>query len=397
MKFPPVRASLGSLVPILALLAACAPAPSPASSIDQASTQVAPADAPSPGAGLAFRLSESQDPARPYFHDFGVVPEGAILHHTFVLENRDPRRVEIQKIDPACGCTVARLAKELPDGTLEAALTDQPGRLLVLEPGEAMHVALEVDTDEVRTKNVPKLFMVRVSSDSVTTPFVTLECHLVVREHFQVSPATLDLRTLPAGGSGEGVITIKSMAPDYHMLGDLGPLPEGVTAELARSPIVGDDLNVWTLKAGFLPPLEPGPKSAELRVHTLDQNGEPAEDLVIMMTANVTQAINVYPGRLILRPGPKGQPTQVLAELVAHLPGQRLNVLGFTIEGEQSEALSFSAEPYQPASDGTSQRWNLALGVQQPPSVPSFTGTVILELDSPSTPRYEIPYVGLGF
>ncbi len=390
MRIPPMWALWACTLVPFALLGACD------GQSDQALLQVVQAPQEK-GGGLQFRLTEGQDQARPNYHDFGTVPEGSILQHAFILENTDPRPVEVQKIDPACGCTVARLGKELPDGSLEPAISDQPNRLMVLAPGEAMHVALTVDSDEVRQKNRDKLFMVRITTDSVTNPFITLECHLIVRQHFQVAPEAIDLGDVPIGGGGEGLVTIKSIGPIFHQLVDLGPVPDGVFAQLEVNPMTTDDFYIWTLKAGFEAPMEAGRKAAEIRIRTVDSEGQPAPDLVVNLTATATEDIRVYPPKLVLRPAPKGGNSVVHAELAAHLAGQRLNVIGYSILGSSADDLTVTAQAFQPMPDGTSSRWDISLETRTTPRESSFSGTIVLELDDPSTPRLEIPYVGLGF
>lgn len=391
MSFPLPKALCGALLALLTLTGACGGEP------DAEPSEVQTSAASPSGEGLVFLPVEGQDPERPNYHDFGTVPEGSVLHHSFLLENRDPRPVEIQKIDPACGCTVAQLSKVRADGTEERHLTEQPNLLLRLAPGETMRVALEVDSDEVRQKNRDKLFMVRITSDSITTPFITLECHLIVRQLFQVSPAPLDLREIPMGGGGELTATIKAMGPDLHRVVGVGPLPEGVFAELAVSPMSGDDLLLWTLRAGFEPGLRAGRHNAEIHLETVDPEGAPGNDLVLQLSATATPDIVVRPERLMLRPGAKGGPAEMHAELAARLAGQRLNVTGFSVTGEQADKLEFHAEPYQPFPDGTSPRWNLVLRTIGTPTTANFRGTLVLELDDPGNPRMEIEYVGLGF
>ena len=400
MRIPLERALLGVLLASLPLLTACDDRPTDGVEAAQGApgaAQQAPTGDVAGAEGLVFLPAEGADPERPNFHDFGIVSEGAVLHHTFSMVNRDPRPVEIQRIDPACGCTVARLTKETVEGELETALTDRPGTLLELAPDEIVHVALTVDADEVREKNVDKLFMVRVTSDSVTTPFITMECHLIVRQHFQLAPAALDLGDVPLGALETGRVTIKALPPDDRRLVGLRELPPGVVAELEVSPLSNPESEIWTLQAGFEPAFELGRRAAEVRIMTTEANGQPAEDVVVQLTATASDPITVHPPRLILRPAPDGGTARIQAELVARLAGQRVDVIGFSIEGSERDALSFSAEPFQPSPDGTSARWNLALETRTLPGASSFQGMIVIELDDPALPRLEVPYVGLGF
>ena len=62
-----------------------------------------------------------------------------------------------------------------------------------------------------------------------------------------------------------------------------------------------------------------------------------------------------------------------------------------------ADDLTVTAQAFQPMPDGTSSRWDISLETRTTPRESSFSGTIVLELDDPSTPRLEIPYVGLGF
>ena len=131
---------LGTLVLAGALMAGCHQEPStePASEAGAAESPGFTHDRPPTTGGLEVLLQPGEDPLRPGYFDFGKVKLGEIVNHTFVLENKDPRRVTLQKVDPGCGCTVARIGKRLPDGSLEPALSDRPNELMLLEPGDVI-------------------------------------------------------------------------------------------------------------------------------------------------------------------------------------------------------------------------------------------------------------------
>jgi hypothetical protein len=356
---------------------------------------------PPTAGGLEVLVQPDEDPLRPGYFDFGEVALGGIVTHTFVLQNKDPRRVVLQKVDPGCGCTVARIGKRLPDGSLEPELTDRPNERMHLEPGDIVEVALRVDTTAIRDKNIDKHFMVRLASDSVRRPFLTLECHLFVRQRFQVAPAAIDLGAIAIGAGGEGKLTIKSVGPELDELTGLGPLPPGVIARLEP----GAFADSWVLHAGFLPPLTKGRVASQILVHTQNAEGESGRDLSINLVGTGVDDITVTPPRLIIRPAPKrndgldpqAHPARIEAQLVSHLAGQRFKITGYDITGAAAGGLRLEVEAYQPSPDGSSGKWNLALVTTETPKLPSFTGAIMIELDDPHVPRIEVPYAGLGF
>lgn len=344
-------------------------------------------------------VQPGENPTRPGYFDFGEVDLGSFLNHTFILRNSDPRTVVLQKVDPGCGCTVARIGKRLEDGSLEAALSNRPGELMILAPGEVVEIALRVDTTAVAKKNLDKLFMVRLATDSVTRPFLTLECHLLVRQHFQVSPASLDFGDMPVGAGAKGVFTIRSLGLEHHRLVQLKEVPQGVEANLIESSASSQASPIWELTASFLPPIEKRRQAATLVISTLAPDGEPGPDLELTMAGTGVDDVSIRPQRLILRPNPRDTSgtVSVSAELVSRLPGHAFRVTGYSIQGDQSDSLSLSAEAFESVSNGSSPRWNLTLETRTLPTATSFSGMIIIELDDPQYPRIELPYVGLGF
>jgi len=407
MIFAPSRLRFGASVLLAVLLTACGQDSGPSANQAGSSSPAAgfTADRPPTQGGLEVLVQPDEDPGRPGYFDFGKVQLGEMVTHTFVLKNTDPRKVILQKVDPGCGCTVPLIGKRLPDGSLEAALSDRPGELMHLEPGEVVEVLLRVDTTAIRTKNIDKHFMVRLASDSVVRPFITLECHLFVRQRFQVAPASIDLDAIPIGAGKEGKVTIKAMGPELSRITGLGPLPEGVVARVEESPLGGPDGGVWVLQAGFLPPLERGRIATQITLHTETLTGEPGMDLTVSLAGTGVDDVTVSPSRLILRPAhqppggaaPEANPARIEAQLVSHLAGHRFMVTGYTITGDAADALHLEAEAYLPALDGTSGQWNLALVAVEKPPLAAFTGTITIELDDPQYPTIEIPYAGLGF
>jgi len=257
----------------------------------------------------------------------------------------------------------------------------------------------------IRTKNMDKLFMVRIASDSVQRPFTTLECHLVVRERFQIAPEALNLGAIPVNAGKEGQVTILSLGPELYEVVGLGALPQGVSARLEKSGIGGPDGKVWVLYAGVEAPLEKGRLAAVIPILTQAPDGSPGANVEIKMAGTGVDDVTITPSRLILRPGlnvagptsPAAKSAQVEAQLVSHLSGHSFRVTGYTLTGDEAEHLRLIATAYMPAADGSSGQWTLTLETRDAPTTAQFTGSIQLELDDPQYPHIELPYVGLGF
>ena len=353
--------------------------------------------------GLVVAIQPDEDPERPGYFDFGVVEDGQIVSHTFVLENKDSRDVTIQKVDPGCGCTVARVMRIEKDGSRTPPMAERPLELLILEPGMRAEIELLVDTKAVKIKNIDKLFMVRISTNALDNPYLTLECHLIVDQPWQIAPASVNLLNVPQGAGATGKVTIKSANEKKGlMLGEIQSLPKGTTAKLVRQEQF--QAPVWTLEAGFLAPVPIGRQGFDVWIDTVRADGSPAEPILVKVAGNVTADVGFMPERMILRPNPSGIgiKTEVglgktIAKLSSHLSGHTLKVVGYQITGDQADHLEFDAQPVRPNANGASSEWNLSLIAKDSLSVEKFTGTINIELDDAQYKQMELPYVGLGF
>jgi len=397
---PPISRILGSLCGLgLTLIASCSG--SATSEIAASKTGATPIR-PDASAGLVVQIQPDEDPERPGYFDFGVIENGQFALHTFVLKNMDPRQLIVQKVDSGCGCTVARIMKVEDDGTRTPPLAKNPLELIILDPGQVVEIALRVDTDEVKVKNTDKHFMVRVSTDSVDRPYLTLECHLVVDMPWQLAPSSLNLPRIPQGAGATGRVTIKALGTSGLLLGDIREIPSGTTATLTRQEQYTDP--IWLLEAGFTPPVPLGRQAFSIWIDTVRKDGEPGEPLQVFVAGTTSPDVAFSPERLFLRPNPKGVGVKTedglgmtIGKLRTHLDGHFLRVVGFQIKGDHADELEFNAVPVRPNPNGSSKEWDLSLIAKDTLSAPSFTGTVVLELDDPQYKKMELDYVGLGF
>ncbi|MCI5065930.1 DUF1573 domain-containing protein [bacterium] len=83
-------------------------------------------------------------------YEFGVVPQGRTVSHSFRFRNVGTSPLEIQRVVPACGCTVSKLEKEL------------------LEPGEEANLAVELDTKGISGSKVKTVRMYTNDPDQLT-------------------------------------------------------------------------------------------------------------------------------------------------------------------------------------------------------------------------------------
>lgn len=120
-------------------------------------------------------------------HDFGPVPRGPMLSHSFRVTNKTNSTLQLGGVRVSCGCVSAHLLRT------------------ELEPGQSTYVMAQMDT---RRFSGPKSVTVYVQ---ITQPQWE-EVHLVVqatgRDDFAVSPDTLAFGQVKRGTSPSAVVTL---------------------------------------------------------------------------------------------------------------------------------------------------------------------------------------------
>lgn len=150
--------------PILAILTLCLLALPGAAVIAEAPQ----GDSPATEAREATEASKKASPKARVVDpvkDFGRVAKGSVLEHDYMIENRGDADLQILRVAPACGCTVAEYDK-------------------VIKPGEKGKVHAEIDTSVLGARsrrvisvytNDPEHPMIQLTFDAQLVPH--LEMH----------------------------------------------------------------------------------------------------------------------------------------------------------------------------------------------------------------------------
>lgn len=331
--------------------------------------------------GLVFR-GESSDPNRPYYHDFGTIDEGEVVTHTFELVNTDRAPVTIQRLLPACSCTVGRVDCVDAQGVrTEGNVLGEP--VLTAPPGAVVHVQFQIDSRRVAHKNMDKLALVSMTCDSPTTPFIRFELHTFVSVALLANPNPLELGDVPqsTGGRGATQVTAALRGTAVEVLG-VASATDGISAEIEESEIFGE--RVWVVTVTLEPGRPIGPYLGELELSTSGKDGSgEGRPFVLPVRARVVEDVAVQPAGLAFgrfQPASGARAEGVLRALV---PGERVLVRSSRLTGEHAQDLAIECEPVDPDAQGRSATWRLA--VLAPPDLEgqSFTTTLELELDHP--------------
>jgi hypothetical protein len=335
---------------------------------------------------------ESRD-SRLNFHDFGRVPDGDVVRRVFQLRNDDPAPVTIERVVPGCGCTVGSLRRVAADGSRVPGepISSKSKKLLVIPPGGLGELELEIDTRQLATKNADKLIITNVSTDSKNSFYLTFELHVFVEKPFAVVPGMIQLGKVARSAGGEGRVEIVPDGGFVHEVTEILELPPGVQAELFPEQRAGID--IWVLRAGFVPPLTPGLQSAVLRLATRTEEGQPGRTLEIPLQAQVVEDLAAEPERLVFAAA-RSESARGEVELFSRLAGQRLRVLGLELTEAQQQLFEATLAPEDLDDAGASARWRVTLATRPPlPAEPLLSGKILIRLDDPQYASFELPYV----
>lgn len=354
-----------------------------------------------PGTGLVV-LQDEEAPVgpvaadvepRPYFHDFGHVPDGEVVSHVFRLENTDPGPIAIRRVVPSCGCTVASIRYVRDDG--EAVVgrmkPEADEAVLSVPPGVVAELEIQIDTRLIKVKNTDKLLITTVTTDSPASYYLSLETHIFVERPFTVVPDVLNAGGVAVNAGGKASVQIVQTGTFAQRVSGLQEVPEGVHAELTHDDSLGQ--SVWTVSASFEPPLGLGPRTGVIQVATETVDGKPADPIAVPFVVTGVPDLVCDPTRLILA---TDRSTEARGEIVFRslLSGHRFRILEARMPDEHASLLAASFEPIDPDSDGRSGRWKLVLTTKPPlPAGDVLAGELELALDDPQHPSATVPYV----
>ncbi|MEO0650180.1 MAG: DUF1573 domain-containing protein [Planctomycetota bacterium] len=344
---------------------------------------------PAPGGMLP--VGQIQDPARPHYHDFGEVAPGATLEKVFAFENREGRPVRVLKVDSSCICTVPSLRAVVREGGEERVIKGDPYNpveKLIVPAGAVAEITLRVDPSAVREPNVDKLVTIRVTTDSPSSAYLKMEAHLVVREYFQIAPETADFGRVATSEGGVLELGIVNYDDSGRTVGEILEQPENVQATVLPHPTSLEP--AWLVDVRIPAGLDPGVVRGDLRIGTRLPNGSEGTPLTVPVRALVVPDIATSSPQIGLRPVDGGVGHEL--EVFARDSRRTFRIVEGRVTGEMAGHLDVTIEAQEPDADGAARRWAVRVsggsfeGLDALPS-----GSLVLDLDDPDTPRIELP------
>src|SRR5687768_10693934 len=120
--------------------------------------------------------------------DFGVIPKGEKLKHTFLLKNTGDADLQILSAQPACGCTIAEFDR-------------------VIKPGQTGKLSAEVETINFAG---PISKPVTIQTNDPNTPTAQVTINAVVKPYVEAYPAGFVRYNLLQGDTQTQSVTLYS-------------------------------------------------------------------------------------------------------------------------------------------------------------------------------------------
>lgn len=129
--------------------------------------------------------------------NFGTVPQGKKVQHTFVIRNTGDALLQIKQLTADCGCTAATPSTSL------------------IPPGTSAEIAVVFDSANFSGKVQKK---VNLTTNAVKNPNFTFVMEGTVVEELQATPRQLSLGGVKPGIPREASITVKNNGNVPHKL-----------------------------------------------------------------------------------------------------------------------------------------------------------------------------------
>jgi hypothetical protein len=213
-------------------------------------------------------------------HDFGPVPRGAKVRHSFVLTNRLSESVSILDVRASCGCTTGR-----PSANTVAA-------------GQRATIEAEMDTRNFVGPKATTLTITLVSSSGRQAD-VKFGVRSNILSDIVLNPGTIDFGTVSRGQAPKQTLTIERVGTTAWRVIRVAASPalfSQVNAALVETARSADGVT-YTLAVGLKPDAAAGVLRDEIRVITNDAE---SPVIPIQVTATILGNLTARPAVLDL-------------------------------------------------------------------------------------------------
>ncbi|MDR3633014.1 MAG: DUF1573 domain-containing protein [Isosphaeraceae bacterium] len=231
--------------------------------------------------GLSPLTSRAADWADALFaehqHDFGTVPRGAKVHHTFVLHNRTQEPLTVLNVRASCGCT---------SGQASATL---------LQPGQAANVVAEMDTRNFVGRKETTLYVALMTA-SGREGEARLGVASTILSDVVLNPGSIDFGTVTRGQSANRTLAIDRIgAPNWRVVRMVSAC-RVINANLVETARNEGEVS-YTLYVSLKPDAPAGIVREEIRILTNDPE---TPSIPVPITATIRGDLSASPNPLVL-------------------------------------------------------------------------------------------------
>lgn len=292
-------------------------------------------------------------------HDFGEVWIGGKIKHTFTLTNKGDKALNIQRVKPSCGCTVAG---------------NYPRKI---EPGQTGKFPFSINSKKLRGRFEKS---VTITSDDPVTPDLRLKLRGVLKRYVEIIPNSANFGKIVKQESQERILNITNNTDKPLEIS----LEEPSNAKMKYTLVEKEAGKKYELRVKVEPPFTPGRITETLKLKT---NIDAQKIIDVVVRATVPERIDVQPTSITLpktRPGAK-TPTRGLTRVirVRNYGDTPVKLLGAKIDDSK---ITLTINERSPGESYT-------VLVQIPPGYepPTFGRTITLTTDDKEKPVITIP------
>lgn len=289
-------------------------------------------------------------------YDFGSVPQGPAITHTFTIKNVGQADLVIGQVQSTCGCTIAALAKKR------------------LRPGESTQVAATFDTRHERGKASRQI---DVYSNDPRTPDQVLTLQGVITVAAEAVPGEVNFGDLHKGmGATREVVIRRLRKTGQFKIVKLS----NTNSHLVVSRQSAGAGAVARLELTINRDMPPGPFEDTIEVTTNDQ---PIE---IPVYGRVVGDLLVEPPQVSFGILPHGQSAVRYVRVV----NSGVRPVTITAMSSTNPAVSVSAKPL-----AAGKQYRLTLELRKGTADGQLHGELQIKTDDPAQPQLTVPYFGI--
>lgn len=331
---------------------------------------------------------------------FGKALQGDVLKHKFQLKSSGETDLIIRQAKPTCGCTMAQIFTEQPDGTMAPYVFGNP-----IPAGRKVEIGATLHTEH---KRGPVSSRINISTNDPRGQ-ISLGLEAEVEAFFQLDPNVINFNTISAKDQLTQKLPISVTRGDRLRLNPVRDnVPAGLRVELvALDPDAEGKASRFELVATLGPGLAEGPFSASipLRSDLVIPGGErlpngklPTYETSVSILAKVTGSVSVNPGFVSLGLIKPGQALSRTIRVQCHDPAFKLGDLPVEIQGADVPAWEYAkcfTSAVRPVQGENAVDVEVRLNGMPATLNGSFAGTLVIKVGHPEKPELRLAITGM--